>query len=95
MPLERLRVGIPLQHVTDSGTARITGTSVYPYANELIVELTGVDEDDDFVVLSYQFDYSEETAAVEPKGPVEDAHREQVATGLSEAGYDWPGVDCG
>lgn len=68
---------------------------MYPYANELIVELTGVDEDDDFVVLSYQFDYSEGDQTVEPKGPIDDAHRAQVASGLTEAGYDWSDVGRG
>jgi len=81
--------------MTQSDSPRITGTSVYPYANELIVELTGLDEDDDFVVLSYQFAYSDDGDTVEPKGPVEETHRTAVERGLSEAGYDWSAGDDG
>jgi len=79
--------------MTQSESTEITGTSVYPYANELIVELTGLDEDDDFVVFSYQFAYSEDDDTVEPKGSVESHHRPVVERGLSEAGYDWSAVE--
>lgn len=69
-------------------SARITGSSVYTYASELIVELTGVDEEGDFVVLSYQFEYTSDGIAT-PKQDVDREHVDDVRAGLSEAGYDW------
>lgn len=69
---------------------RVTGSSVYPYANELIVELTGVDGDGILVVLSYQFEYGDGDV-VTPKGRVEPEYAEPVAAALEEQGYRWPG----
>lgn len=79
--------------MTDGEPVQISGSSVYRYAEELIVELTGVDGDGDFVVLSYQFDYTEESV-VTPKQSVEQAHVDVVASGLDDAGYEWPRSDA-
>lgn len=78
--------------MTPPERTRITGRSVYTYADELIVELTGVDADGDFVVISFQFDYSEASETVTPKGPVERPYRTEVRRGLTEAGFRWPGA---
>lgn len=75
-----------------SDVERISGQSVYPYANELIVELTGVDEDGDFVVLSYQFSVADGDT-VSPKQPVEPRHTDVVRTALDEAGHEWVAPD--
>lgn len=75
--------------MTGADPARITGRSVYTYADELIVELTGVDADGDLVALSFQFEYSEASETVTAKGPVDRAYRSEVSRGLADAGYSW------
>jgi hypothetical protein len=65
----------------------IRNTSVYPYQDELIVELTGEDRDGDVVVISYQFTYLGSTGAVTPKQPVDDKYHDFVAQALTDHGY--------
>jgi hypothetical protein len=71
---------------------RITNCSVYPYDGEVVVELTGVDEEGVIVVVSYQFEAPDGRSVVESKGPVDSDHVPRVREGLVENGYEW--VDC-
>lgn len=75
--------------MSSSQPERITGRSVYPYADELIVELRGVDDDGVIVVVSYQFEYEDGQAHVEQKGPVEPEHVPQVRDALAENDFEW------
>ncbi|WP_436926428.1 hypothetical protein [Halosimplex amylolyticum] len=70
---------------------RITNCSVYPYDGELVVELTGVDDEGVIVVVSYQFEAPDDRSTVEPRGPVDPEHVPHVRDGLSENGYEWGG----
>ncbi|WP_123539012.1 hypothetical protein [Halosimplex salinum] len=72
-------------------TDRITNCSVYPYDGELVVELTGVDEDGIIVVVSYEFDAPGDASVVEPKGTVDPDHVPHVRDGLADEGYEWQG----
>ncbi|WP_459192728.1 hypothetical protein [Halosimplex sp. J119] len=74
---------------------RITNCAVYPYDGELLVELTGVDDEGVIVVVSYQFEVPAGGSAVEPRGPIEPEHVPHVRDGLSENGYDWDGQSEG
>lgn len=67
----------------------ILDASVYPYRNELIVELTGKDRDGDFVVLSYQFEYIGPDNAVRPKQTIDDTFDDVVADALADSEYRW------
>lgn len=70
---------------------RITNCAVYPYDGELLVELTGVDDEGVIVVVSYQFEVAAGSSAVEPRGPIDPEHVPHVRDGLSENGYEWSG----
>lgn len=67
----------------------VESASVYPYSDELIVELTATDERGDLVVVSYQFQYESGTDAVEPKQSVDTAFGDEVSTALAANGYQW------
>lgn len=72
-----------------SPAERITNCSVYTFSDELIVELTGEDEDGIIVALSYQFEYEHDRTTVQPKQPVDPEHASYVQDGLDDHGYDW------
>lgn len=68
-------------------TERITASYVYSYADELVVELTGLDHDGDLVVRSYQFDPDGD--GVSAKTPVEPPFETHVVDALASEGYEW------
>lgn len=72
-----------------STTERITNCSVYTFADELIVELTGEDEDGIITALSYQFDYEPGCADVQAKGSVDPEYVQYVHEGLEDQGFNW------
>jgi hypothetical protein len=67
--------------VTDD--EEITGATAYPYAHEILVEVTCRDADGDLVVYSYAFDPADDGTAT-PAEPVPDRHRDVVTEALAE-----------
>jgi hypothetical protein len=69
----------------------VVGASAYPYANEVLVEVTCRDADDHLVVYSYAFDPGDD-GLVSPVEPVPERHREVVEDALAEKGHE-PSTD--
>lgn len=62
--------------------------SVITYRDELIVELLGTDDYGSLDVVSYQFDYDDESRkVVVPKQTIDGGHRSAVEAVLQEQGY--------
>jgi len=72
-----------------SPPTRITDRFVHHYANELVVELTGVDDDGVIVVLSYQFEFVDGRERVQPKSDVDSRYATAVRDCLETHGYTW------
>ena len=56
------------------------------YAEEIIVEVMGEDQNGDFGVVSYQLAYEAEST-VAPKGEIDANHEPHVETAVADAGY--------
>jgi hypothetical protein len=69
----------------------VVGASAYPYANEVLVEVTCRDVDDHLVVYSYAFDPGDD-GLVSPVEAVPERHREVVSDALAEKGHE-PSTD--
>lgn len=67
----------------------ILGTAAYPYAEEVLVEVTARDEEGYLVVHSYQFEYADDV--VRPKEEVDPDHRAAVREALERKGYGLEG----
>lgn len=66
----------------------VTGTSIFPYRAELILEVTGYDADGDIVVRTYQFEYDEtDPQRVRPKQEIPNNHASLVEGVLEEHSY--------
>lgn len=66
----------------------ITVTSVVPYSDELLVELTGEDEAGEIVVVSYQFEYAaEQSETVRPKQNLGERHQATIEEALDHTDY--------
>lgn len=65
---------------------KITEILIHPLPEELIVELTGEDVEDD-VVTSYPFEYGEDQTEVRPKEVIDSKHESAVREALFDAGY--------
>lgn len=63
------------------------GATAYPYANEILVEVTCRDADDDLVVYSYAFDPGDDGTATAAE-TVPDRHSAVVEEALIEKDYD-------
>lgn len=70
-----------------SGEETVVGASAYPYAHEVLVEVTCRDEDDHLVVYSYPFDPDEDGTAV-PVDTVPERHCQTVTDALAEKDYE-------
>jgi hypothetical protein len=76
---------------TVSEQEAVVGASAYPYANEVLVEVTCRDVDDHLVVYSYAFDPGDD-GLVRPVEAVPERHREVVSDALAEKGHE-PSTD--
>ncbi|MFC4989340.1 hypothetical protein [Saliphagus infecundisoli] len=65
----------------------VTGTKLYEYTTEVIVEVMGIDSGGDFAVASYQFSYDNGEGIVRAKTNLESAHKPHVESALEDAGY--------
>lgn len=66
----------------------VTHTSMFPYREELIIEITGKDANGEVVVRTYQFAYDEEQPkTVRPKGEIPTRHESIVERALGEHDY--------
>jgi hypothetical protein len=65
----------------------VTGTKLYEYTTEVIVEIMGIDERGDFAITSYQFAFGDEKGTVRAKGDLDTPHEPHVERALEEAGY--------
>lgn len=65
---------------------KITEILIHPLPEELIVELTGEDVEDD-VVISYPFEYGEDQTEVRPREVIDSEHESAVREALFDAGY--------
>lgn len=66
----------------------VTHTSVFPYREELIIELTGQDANGEAVVRTYQFEYAEDPPqTVRPKGEIPSGHESIIERVLAEHEY--------
>lgn len=67
----------------------VTHTSVFPYREELLIELTGQDANGEVVVRTYQFEYAEDQPkTVRPKGEIPTGHESIVKRVLDEHEYN-------
>lgn len=72
----------------------ITDASVISYRDELIVEVLGTDEYGSLDVVSYQFDYDNESRhIVVPKQSVDREHLTTIETALEDEGYRMASVE--
>jgi hypothetical protein len=71
-----------------AGEQEVITTSVYPYQDELIVELTLRDAENTLIVTSYQFHRPGTDSAVVPKYGIEPDHRDLVEAALVAEGYE-------
>lgn len=63
----------------------VTHSPVFPYREELIIELTGNDANGEVVVLTDQFEYTEDhPKRVQPKGGIPTGHQPIVEGLLDE-----------
>lgn len=80
---------MPLQsepcHVPDDET--VIGATAYPYSQEVLVEVTCRDAEDDLVVYSYAFE-PDGNETVRPHESVPDRHREVVIDALAEKDFE-------
>lgn len=71
---------------------QIHSSRVIGYQDELLVELLGSDEHGEVDAVTYQFDYGDADRTVNPKEPIDDAHRAAVETVLEQEGYQLASV---
>jgi hypothetical protein len=65
----------------------IIGATAYPYAHEILVEVTCRDGDEDLVVSTYAFDPGDDGTAT-PVDRVPDRHRRVVTEALAEKEFE-------
>jgi hypothetical protein len=61
-------------------------SNVFPYRNEVVVELAVRDPDRDVEIRSFQFEYCDETT-VRPKGDVLEEYEADVEQALADEGF--------
>lgn len=60
--------------------------NVFTYRDEVVVELTVDEADQELIVRSFQFQYCDD-ARVRPKGALEEEYRADVEAALADEGY--------
>ncbi|WP_254544631.1 MULTISPECIES: hypothetical protein [Halobacteriales] len=66
----------------------VTDTKTYEWADEVVVEVMGTDEQGEFAIVSYHFAFEDiQNATIRLQGEIEPEHESHIVAALSDAGY--------